>query len=299
MNKYSLLIALAGALTLAGCTQAPVDLDAERASLQAAADAYHAAGSASDTATVTSLYSSDAITLPPDTDAVVGPEAMGEFAQAFTAAPGFSMRFENIVVGMGSGGDMGYTLSDTIVTVDGPDGQPVSQTLRDFHLWKKEGGEWKLAVDIWNSAEPLAAAAGPVEGAWVATSVTDPDGNTNEQPQPALYVFTGNHYSIMFATGDEPRATAAGDEETDAEKVASYDSFVANSGRYEIDGNLLKTRAYVARVPAYMNAWPDNETSYEFSVDGDTLTLTSQGINAGTVTTLRQVEGSPAPWLTE
>ncbi len=36
----------------------------------------------------------------------------------------------------------------------------------------------------------LAMAETPLEGAWVVTSSTDTDGNTNDDPQPAVYIFT-------------------------------------------------------------------------------------------------------------
>lgn len=294
MKNNRLVFLLAGSLMIAACTGPGLDLDAERAALQAAADAYHAAGSSADTDAVASLYTRDALTLPPGEGVVSGPEAMREYAVGFTSAPGFSMRFENVSVEIGAGGGMGYTLADTVVSVDGPDGGPVETTLRDFHLWEKEDGEWKIAVDIWNSG--AAPAGNPLEGAWISTSVTDPEGNTNEDPQPALFVFTPTHYSIMIATGGEQRATFEGDEMTDAEKLAAYDTIIANSGRYEIDGNVLKTRAYVAKNPNYMASWPENQATYEFAVDGDTLTLTNQGLAAGMVTRLRQVEGTPNPW---
>lgn len=300
MTRTLLMMLVAGSMAIGGCTQSTVDLDAERAALRAAADAYHAAAGAADTDTVVSLYTSDAVILPPDEEGLSGPEAMGEYAAAFTSVPGFGMRFENVTTEVGAGVDMGYTLADAIVSMEGPGGEPMEVTMRDFHLWKKDGGEWKIAVDIWNMPAPVAAASsGPLEGAWVATSVTDADGNTNEEPQASLYVFTGTHYSIMFASGDGPRPVTAGDEMTDAEKIVAYDNFVANSGRYEIDGNLLKTRARVARSPDYMAQWPDNEVTYEFELDGDSLRLTNRGFAPGTVTMLRRVEGLPPPWLNE
>ena len=290
MNRKTTLLAVA--LALAACAPGGADLDAERAALRAAADAYHAAGEAADTEAVVALYSGDAVTLPPYGGVVRGTEGMREFAAAFTSLPNFSMSFGDTVTEVSAGGDMGYTLVDTVVRFDDPAGNPVEDRIRDFHLWRKEGGEWKVAVDIWNSESPLPG--GPLEGAWVATSRTDAEGNTSDEVSPALYVFTGNHYSIMIATGDRPRS--AGEEMTEQERIAAYDSFIANSGRYEIDGNILKTRAYVAKSPDYMGDWPDNEQTYEFEVDGETLTLTNLDFGAGTVTTFRQVEGSPDPW---
>jgi hypothetical protein len=173
----------------------------------------------------------------------------------------------------------------------------VEDRVRDFHLWRKDGGEWKVAVDIWNSELPLpVASANPLEGAWIVTSWTDAEGNVQEEPQPALYVFTPTHYSVMLATGSEQRATYQGDDLTDAEKLGAYDTFVANSGRYEIEGNILKTRAYVAKDPNYMGGWPENEVNYEFERDGDTLTIKNLDFGDGTTGTFRQVEGTPTPW---
>ena len=53
---------------------------------------------------------------------------------------------------------MGYTLADAVIKFDGPGGEPVEDKVRDFHLWKKQEGEWKIAIDIWNSELPLPAA---------------------------------------------------------------------------------------------------------------------------------------------
>jgi len=224
------LILLAGYALLAGCNQAGVDIEAETAALHAAADAYHAAGSAKDIDAVVSRYTSDSVTLPPNAASVRGLEGMREFATAFTQLPGFSMSFGETVANVGAGGDMGYTLVDTIIRFDGPDGNPVEDSVRDFHLWRKDGGEWKVAVDIWNSELPLpVASANPLEGAWIVTGWTDAEGNVQEEPQPALYVFTATHYSVMIATGSDQRATYQGDDMTDAEKLGAYDT-IAYSG---------------------------------------------------------------------
>lgn len=297
MKIKNTLILLVGCVSLAGCTQAGVDIEAETAALHAAADAYHAAGSAKDIDAVVSGYTSDSVTLPPNAASVHGLEGMREFATAFTQLPGFSMTFGETVAHVGAGGDMGYTLVDSVIRFDGPDGNQVEDRLRDFHLWRKDGGEWKVAVDIWNSELPLpVASANPVEGAWIVTSWADAEGNVQEEPQPAMYVFTPTHYSVMFATGSDQRATYEGDDMSDAEKLGAYDTFVANSGRYEIEGNMLKTRAYVAKDPNYMGEWPENEVNYEFERDGDTLTLKNLVFGDGATGTFRQVEGTPRPW---
>ncbi len=282
---------------LGACVPPSVDVEAEQASLRAAADAYHEAGQTTDIDGLVGLYTDDGLMLPPNAADEAGLQSVRNYVTAFTQLPGFSIRFDNVRVGVAASGDMGYTLADTIIIVDGSDGDPVEDRVRDFHLWKKQDGEWKVAIDIWNSELPLAGAAhSPLEGAWIVTSWTDADGNTNDDPQPALYVFTPTHYSIMIAQGEEPRAGYEGDDMADNEKVGAYDSFIANSGRYEVDGNVLKTRAYVAKDPNYMGDWPENEATYEFAQDGEALTIKSLTFAIGFTITLRQVEGTPNPW---
>jgi hypothetical protein len=90
-----------------------------------------------------------------------------------------------------------------------------------------------------------------LQGAWIATS-WEVEGEMIPDPQPGLIVFTGTHYSIMFVNQAEPRDRYAGEEMTDADMVGAYTTFTANSGRYELSGNELTTRAFVAKNPNYM-----------------------------------------------
>jgi len=53
-------------------------------------------------------------------------------------------------------GDLGYTYAELQVDLDGPDGEPIAEVLRDFHVWAKDAdGAWRVVVDIWNSPDPL------------------------------------------------------------------------------------------------------------------------------------------------
>jgi hypothetical protein len=92
--------------------------------------------------------------------------------------------------------------------------------------------------------------------------------------QPNLFLFTDRHYSMMRVTGNQPRTLAAKDSVTDAEKLAAYDSFVANSGTYEVADSTLTTHPIVARSPNFMSGGSDK---YTFRVSGDTLWLSNTG----------------------
>jgi len=132
-----------------------------------------------------------------------------------------------------------------------------------------------------------------IDGAWVLTATADSAGNANEQPQPGLFVFTGTHYSMMFATGNGQRERYTAETPTDADMIAAYGTIVANSGRYQVDGDKVTMRAYVAKDPNFMGDWPENAFSASVHLAGDTMHWTWGN---GSMFTFRRTEGSPAPW---
>ncbi len=129
--------------------------------------------------------------------------------------------------------------------------------------------------------QPATEQAGPLEGAWQTTEVsfTSPDSSWTETSlQPSLFVFAKQHYSIMLVPGTEPRSLFAGDEPTfgsfeptDAEKLAAYDSFIANSGTYQVSGSTLTARPMVAKNPNFMSG---GSLAFTYQIEGDTLRLT-------------------------
>ena len=70
--------------------------------------------------------------------------------------PGAKARFETPrIMEVSRGGDLGYTLGDAVLSFERPDGEPVTQRVREFHLWKKQDdGSWQIVIDIWNSGTP-------------------------------------------------------------------------------------------------------------------------------------------------
>ena len=143
----------------------------------------------------------------------------------------------------------------------------------------------------------IANAETPLEGAWLLTETQDADGNVDSDPLRGLIIFTSTHYTIMYAIGEKPRALMDDENPSDEQTINAYDSIIANSGRYDIEGNKFMTRAYVAKYPNYMNDWPENVTTFSYSIDGDALTIKADsGPDAATTQKYRRVEGSPRPW---
>jgi len=139
-----------------------------------------------------------------------------------------------------------------------------------------------------------------IQGVWrvVERTTTGPNGATNKNPQPGLYIFTGKHYSLIADTSDKPRKVLplapTNPKLTDAEMVATYHDWqpvTAHSGTYEVKGSTIMTRQTVAKGSAVMA----NKTgqAFEFKLDGSNLWLTqtigSNGQKPANPTTVRLV----------
>jgi len=139
-----------------------------------------------------------------------------------------------------------------------------------------------IAGILLTSCERMDGPEPPLEGAWsiVSISGSGPDSAANTMVQPSLYLFGDRHYSMMRVTGNQPRTLAATDSVTDAEKLAAHDSYVANSGTYEIADSTLTIHPVVARSPNFMSGGSDKFT---FRVSGDTMWLSNTGADFRTM----------------
>ena len=115
-----------------------------------------------------------------------------------------------------------------------------------------------------------------LEGVWKIEEITivgGEDDGTYSSPQPGLYIFTEQHYSTLIVTGGSPRKLFSY-ESTDEEKLAAFVNFHANAGTYQVAGSTLTVQASVAKVP---NGMTGEAFTYEYSLDGDSLTLVLAG----------------------
>ena len=113
-------------------------------------------------------------------------------------------------------------------------------------------GAWRL----------LETASRPVSGA--------DEWDVRPAPQGGLYVFSARHYSYFYVPGPARRARFVdGNRPTDAERAATFATFIAGAGMYTFDGRTLALRADFRKNPNEMTGevWP-----WELdSVRGDTL----------------------------
>jgi hypothetical protein len=124
-----------------------------------------------------------------------------------------------------------------------------------------------LAVLFITTHIPASSAPnGPLVGAW---QVMDVGG----MPVAGLYIFTGMHYSMMFATKDRPQIDDTNKATAD-ELRAMWGPMAANAGTYDVSGNLVTIKPTVAKIPIVMKEGA-NEV-YAFRIEGNILSLTQQ-----------------------
>jgi hypothetical protein len=118
----------------------------------------------------------------------------------------------------------------------------------------------------------------PLVGAWRVTEIADGNGSPITNPQPGLYIFAGKHYSFARINGTKPLPSyPSNDKATDADKVAVFNALYLNTGTYTVAGNMLATKAMVAKS-AFAISGTGNQ--YEFAVNGNTLVLTQKPMGA-------------------
>lgn len=100
-----------------------------------------------DAAGVASLYTEDGMLLPAGMESIKGKQGVEHFWQGVMGMGIKQVRLDTIEIDQGENmtAELGnYTLS-------GEDGKPVDKG-KYIVVWKKEGGEWRLHKDIWNTS---------------------------------------------------------------------------------------------------------------------------------------------------
>lgn len=148
-----------------------------------------------------------------------------------------------------------------------------------------------VAIVLATTVMAQGAARGPLEGVWKVAEevVTGANASSTTSPQASLFIFTRTHYSMLRVASAQPRVLFKAVDPTIEEKIAAYDTFVANSGTYEVTGTTVTTRPMVAKSPNFMAGGSDK---YQFRVDGKTLWLTSKSTDISFRVGDRLVPGS-------
>ena len=132
-----------------------MDIDVEKARLlNRDAEWSRAASEGHDIERILSFWTDDAVILAPDLPAVAGKAALREYVENSMRIPGFRISWASSDVTFSPDGNLAYMFGRNSVTMNGPDGTPVTTKGRGITIWRRESDrQWRCAVDIWN-AEP-------------------------------------------------------------------------------------------------------------------------------------------------
>jgi uncharacterized protein (TIGR02246 family) len=151
MRRISTVPLTVAVVVLAGMASAAPPEDV-RAAIEAGNKAFSAAVARGDAAAVATLYTSTAEVLPPGGEIARGREAI---QKAFQGALDAGMRdLPLTALEVEAHGDTATEVGTWVWR--GKDGATLDHG-KYIVIWKKEGGQWRLHRDIWNSSTPPAA----------------------------------------------------------------------------------------------------------------------------------------------
>ena len=163
--KPTLILALAAsAALLHGCEKA--DRNDATATTQAntAADEQAIRGNvdrwvqmvkAKDAAGIAQFYAEDGAVMPPNMAMAKGRPAVQQVWASMMQTPGFDLTFAPEEIVVSGSGDMALDRGTYRLTMTAA-GAPQTDTGKYVVVWRKVGGEWKAAADIFNSDKPAA-----------------------------------------------------------------------------------------------------------------------------------------------
>src|SRR5262245_41536590 len=108
------------------------------------------ASAGQDVEAILAYWTDDAIVFGPGLQPISGKAALREYVKSSLNIPGFKISWRSTEVQLS--GDLAYLLGNNEVTLSGPDGMPVTIQGRAVTIWRRDSdGEWRCAIDIWNS----------------------------------------------------------------------------------------------------------------------------------------------------
>ncbi len=153
---FSILVTLM-LVAATGCAP-QVDIEAERAALRDVAVQWAEAANEKDIPGIVALYTADASLLPPNAAIVTGAEAIRAMWTETVESPGYAVTVQTTETEASRTGDLAYSRGTHEVTVDDPEGNPVTDSGKWVVVCKKQThGTWKIVTHIWNSDQPTAS----------------------------------------------------------------------------------------------------------------------------------------------
>ncbi len=152
MKKLFPIVVTILVLAASGCAP-QVDVETEAAAIREATDVeWLEAGQAKDVDRWVSFHTEDASLFPPNAPIVTGKEAIRAVVSKLISTPGWAARWQTTKIDVSRSGDLAYSYGTQETTVNGPEGNPVTDQQKWVAVWKKQpDGSWKCVVLILNS----------------------------------------------------------------------------------------------------------------------------------------------------
>jgi len=140
----------------AGKSSAAVDAGAEERALRGRVDHWLHLVKAKDAAGIAEIYTEDGAVMPPNSPIGEGHSGIQKAWASMMQTPGFDLTFTPEQIIVSSSGDMALDRGTYSLAV-APGGTKRTDTGKYVVVWRKIGGEWKAAADIFNSDLPASA----------------------------------------------------------------------------------------------------------------------------------------------
>jgi len=191
----------------------------ESSEISALAGDWQAALNAGDLDALVAMYTADARLLPPNGEMGQGAEAV---ATSFSGMIDAGIQGELATIEAMAAGDLGHRIGTYKLNTG--DGTLVDEG-KYIEVWRKVGGEWKIAADIWNSNLP---AASQPSGTTLVISHEVKDGDhwlaawQGEDSRHAMFAEHGAPSVRTFQSAENPKHTGVVVEVTDMEAFEAF-----------------------------------------------------------------------------
>lgn len=140
-------------LLFVSCERAPEDTAEVRQAIEALIKQLEDAYNRGDAAAANALYTEEARVLPPGGPTLVGREAILQNFQPSDTVVFSDLQLTTLEVRVVR--DLAYEIGEYTETIQPEEGEAIRDQGKYVVVWKRENGEWKIDVDIWNSSIPL------------------------------------------------------------------------------------------------------------------------------------------------
>jgi uncharacterized protein (TIGR02246 family) len=122
-----------------------------QADITAVNRAFEEAARKADVERIASLYTGDAIVLPPDASPVRGRDNIKQLWKSVISDMGLTdVKLDTVDLEMA--GDTAYEVGKATLTMQPKGGQVTTAAVNFVVVWKNVNGQWRLHRDIWNAA---------------------------------------------------------------------------------------------------------------------------------------------------